>query len=211
VRVGGALVLLVADARDFHRYGLGQSGGVIAGPQLRKQLDTIEAARKVRMLKTLLVTGESGTGEEIAAQVFHGPHRRRASAVRGRELRDHPPRSRGAFAVRLAARRLLRRYRRARPPAGRPWRHAIFGQIAELPADVQAKLLRTLETGKVMRLGATTYERVEVRACAATWRDLRGEVGRGRFREDLYFRVGQPEVRLPRSCAPRRAARARPA
>jgi transcriptional regulator of acetoin/glycerol metabolism len=54
-----------------------------------------------------------------------------------------------------------------------------------------------LETHEVTRLGATTSERVDVRVCAATWRNLRQEVAAGRFREDLYFRIGQPEIRLP--------------
>jgi len=196
VRVGGALLLLLADTLDFHRYGVGQSGGVITGPQLRKQLDTIDAARKVRMLKTLLVTGESGTGKEIAAQVFHGPDGGQAPfvAVNCATIpRDLAERllfgsRRGAFSGATDA------------PGHLQAAHGgtlFLDEIAELPADVQAKLLRMLETGEVMRLGATTYERVEVRVCAATWRDLRGEVARGRFREDLYFRVGQPEVRLP--------------
>lgn len=198
VRIGGALLLLLADTLDFHRYGLGQGdGGVIAGPKLRKALDTIEAVRKVRMLKTLLVTGESGSGKEIAAKVFH-----RADA-----------RERGPFvAVNCAtipkdlAERLLFGSRRGAfsgaTDAGGHVQAADGGtlfldEVAELPADVQAKLLRMLETGEVMRLGATSYEQVDVRVCAATWRDLRSEVALGRFREDLYFRVGQPEVRLP--------------
>jgi DNA-binding NtrC family response regulator len=70
-------------------------------------------------------------------------------------------------------------------------------EVAELSLDVQTKLLRMLETREVLRLGATNYERVDVRVCAATWRDLRQEVALGRFREDLYFRIGQPEIRLP--------------
>jgi transcriptional regulator with GAF, ATPase, and Fis domain len=62
---------------------------------------------------------------------------------------------------------------------------------------VQSKLLRMLETREVQRLGATTYERVNVRVCAATFRDLRAEVGAERFREDLYFRIAQAQIRLP--------------
>ena len=63
--------------------------------------------------------------------------------------------------------------------------------------DVQSKLLRMLETREVLRLGATTPERVDVRVCAATFRDLRAEVGAERFREDLYFRIAQAQIRLP--------------
>jgi DNA-binding NtrC family response regulator len=70
-------------------------------------------------------------------------------------------------------------------------------EVAELPPEVQTKMLRVLETREVQRLGATSYERVDVRVCAATWRDLRQDVASGRFREDLYFRIGQPEIKLP--------------
>jgi transcriptional regulator with PAS, ATPase and Fis domain len=70
-------------------------------------------------------------------------------------------------------------------------------EIADLPLEVQTKLLRVLETREVVRLGTTHGERVDVRICAATWRDLRKEVAAGRFREDLYFRISQPEIRLP--------------
>jgi transcriptional regulator of acetoin/glycerol metabolism len=54
-----------------------------------------------------------------------------------------------------------------------------------------------LEMREVLRLGATVAEPVRLGVCAATLRDLRLEVGAGRFREDLYFRIGQPEIRLP--------------
>jgi transcriptional regulator of acetoin/glycerol metabolism len=62
---------------------------------------------------------------------------------------------------------------------------------------VQAKLLRALETREVMPLGAAHPQPVSVRVCAATLRDLRREVVAGRFREDLYYRVGRPVVRIP--------------
>jgi DNA-binding NtrC family response regulator len=197
VRVGGALLLLLADTLDFHRYGLEARGGVIAGPKLRKQLDTIEAARKVRMLKTLLVTGESGSGKEIAAQVFHG--------AEGNAQAPFVAVNCATIPKDLAERLLFGSRRGAFSGATDAPGHVqaahggtlFLDEVAELPADVQAKLLRMLETGEVMRLGATSYERVDVRVCAATWRDLRGEVALGRFREDLYFRVGQPELRLP--------------
>lgn len=198
VRVGGALLLVLDDTLDFHRYGLGhRSGGVVAGPKLRKALDTIEAVRKVRMLKTLLVTGESGSGKEIAAQAFH-----RAD---GREQAPFVAVNCATIPKDLAERLLFGSRRGAFSGATDSGGHVqaadggtlFLDEIAELPADVQAKLLRMLETGEVMRLGATSYETVDVRVCAATWRDLRGEVALDRFREDLYFRVGQPEVRLP--------------
>jgi DNA-binding NtrC family response regulator len=70
-------------------------------------------------------------------------------------------------------------------------------EVAELDLAVQPKLLRVLEQREVVSLGASHPRKVNVRICAATLKDLREEVKAGRFREDLYYRIGQPEVMLP--------------
>jgi DNA-binding NtrC family response regulator len=62
---------------------------------------------------------------------------------------------------------------------------------------VQAKLLRALEEGQVLPLGASKSVAVDVRVCSASHRELADEVTRGQFREDLYYRVGLPRVELP--------------
>jgi transcriptional regulator of acetoin/glycerol metabolism len=73
----------------------------------------------------------------------------------------------------------------------------VLDEIGELPLDVQAKLLRVIETRQVLPIGAVEPTRVEFRVCAATLEDLRARVVDGRFREDLYFRIARPEVTLP--------------
>jgi two-component system response regulator HydG len=70
-------------------------------------------------------------------------------------------------------------------------------EIGELPATVQAKLLRVLELGEVHRIGSLEARRVNVHVIAATNRDLRAEVTAGRFRSDLYYRLNIVEVALP--------------
>ena len=70
-------------------------------------------------------------------------------------------------------------------------------EIGELPASVQAKLLRVLELGEVHRVGSLEPRRVTVHVVAATNRDLRAEVAAGRFRSDLYYRLNIVEVKLP--------------
>jgi DNA-binding NtrC family response regulator len=70
-------------------------------------------------------------------------------------------------------------------------------EIGELPATVQAKLLRVLELGEVHRVGSLDPKRVNVHILAATNRDLRNEVAKGRFRSDLYYRLNIVEVKLP--------------
>ena len=61
----------------------------------------------------------------------------------------------------------------------------------------QAKLLRVLETREVLAVGATRPRLVDIRLCAATLTDLDAAVASGRFRQDLYFRIGRPSIRIP--------------
>jgi DNA-binding NtrC family response regulator len=70
-------------------------------------------------------------------------------------------------------------------------------EIANVPFDQQAKLLRTLETGELERVGSSKTSTVDARILSATNADLQHEVGEGRFREDLLFRLNTVEIRLP--------------
>jgi transcriptional regulator with AAA-type ATPase domain len=197
VRIGGALLIVVPDILPFEHYGLGARDGVVGGPTLRRALEAVtRVARSTTRGSGLLIVGETGTGKEIAARTFH----------------ELGPKSQGPFkAVNCAtipkdlAERLLFGSRRGAfsgatdAPGYVQSAHGgsmFLDEIGELPLEVQSKLLRMIETGEALRLGSTRHETVDLRLCAATWRDLREEVRCGRFREDLYFRIGQPEVRL---------------
>jgi two-component system response regulator AtoC len=70
-------------------------------------------------------------------------------------------------------------------------------EIGDLPLELQTKLLRVLETGKIRRLGGTRYHEVDVRIIAATHRDLRSMMKQGSFREDLYYRLAAFPIRVP--------------
>ena len=70
-------------------------------------------------------------------------------------------------------------------------------EIGELPLEVQAKLLRVLESGTFLKVGDTQEKKVNVRLITATNRDLKKEVKEGRFREDLYFRICTFSIELP--------------
>jgi len=147
---------------------------------------------------TVIITGETGTGKELVARAVHQFSKRVkapfivfdcgavAENLIESELFGHEKGSfTGATATRQGAFEMA--------DGG-----TIFlDEIGELSLDLQPKLLRVLETGEVKRVGADRSKRVNVRVVAATNRDLKEEVKRGRFREDLFFRLSVIEVMLP--------------
>jgi Nif-specific regulatory protein/two-component system response regulator HydG len=147
---------------------------------------------------TVLILGESGTGKELVAQALHFNSSRRArpfvtlhcTALPGTilesELFGHV---RGAFtgAERDRAGRI----------ASAAGGTLFLDEIAEIPLELQAKLLRFLQFGEVQRLGSDRTEHVAVRIVAATHQDLPSLVKAGRFRQDLYFRLNVVELKLP--------------
>jgi MoxR-like ATPase len=197
IRLGGALLLVASDVVAFRELGLGSIDGTVAGPSFRRALDAVAISRQLGLAQSLLISGESGSGKEIAAQAFHHAGAKPKAPFTAVNCATIP---------RDLAERLLFGSRRgafsgATDAPG--YVHAARGgtlfldEVAELPPEVQSKLLRLLEKHEVLALGATTPEPIDVQVCAATWRNLREEVAAGRFREDLYFRIGQPEVHLP--------------
>src|SRR5687768_15743460 len=146
----------------------------------------------------VLVTGESGTGKELIARAIHNNSKRRkqrlvalncaglSESILEDELFGHV---RGAFTGAHGER------------AGR-FEHADRGtlfmdEIGDMPPAMQAKLLRVLESGEVVRVGSNEPIRVDVRLIAATNKDLAGAVRESRFREDLYFRLRVVTIDLP--------------
>jgi len=146
----------------------------------------------------VLITGESGTGKELVATAIHAASRRSGRAfvtvncaaiprdLVESEMFGH---ERGAFTG--ATERRLGRFELAHGGT------LFLDEIGDLSAEAQAKLLRTLETGELQRIGAEGSVRVDARVIAATNRRLDDEVGEGNFREDLYFRLHVFPIHLP--------------
>jgi DNA-binding NtrC family response regulator len=147
---------------------------------------------------TVLVTGETGAGKENVALAIHAWSPRSAArfvAINGAAMPDTLVESelfgfeRGAFSGAAKEKPGL-----LETAAGGT---LFLDEVGDLTAAAQAKLLRVLETRRVMRLGDVKEREVDVRIVAATNRSLEDEVKAGRFRQDLYFRLCAASVYLP--------------
>jgi DNA-binding NtrC family response regulator len=147
---------------------------------------------------TVLIVGETGVGKDLAANALHAWSRRHAKpfvsincaalpeSLAESELFGH---ERGAFSG--ATRDKVGLLESASGGT------AFLDEIGDLPPAIQPKLLRVIETQKVTRVGSVSERPIDVRIVTATHRDLRVEVDEGRFREDLFYRVGAAVVSLP--------------
>jgi transcriptional regulator with GAF, ATPase, and Fis domain len=146
----------------------------------------------------VLLEGETGTGKDVIARSIHKVSERRDNPfvvvdcgaisynLIESELFGH---ERGAFTGAVASRQ------GAFELAGRGT--LFLDEVGELPLDLQPKLLRVLEAGEFRRVGGSKTLKAEARIVAATKRNLREEVERGKFREDLYFRLAVVPVVVP--------------
>ena len=147
---------------------------------------------------TILITGRTGTGKELAARAIHD-----ASARSSRELvavncgaipkdlveSEFFGHVKGAFTGAATSR--TGRFEQANGGT------LFLDEVGELPRDMQAKLLRVLQEGEIQRVGSSETTRVDVRVLAATNRDLGRMVENEQFREDLYYRLNVVPIRLP--------------
>jgi formate hydrogenlyase transcriptional activator len=147
---------------------------------------------------TVLIQGETGTGKELVAHTIHNLSGRKGRLMIKVNCAALPPtlieselfgREKGAFTGALS--KQLGRFELADAST------IFLDEIDALPLELQAKLLRVLESGEFERLGSPRTVKVDVRIISATNRDLAGVVGEGGFREDLYYRLNVFQIIVP--------------
>ena len=147
---------------------------------------------------TVLITGETGTGKELVARAIHAVSSRApkpfvalncaalTESLLENELFGH---ARGAFTGAAAARPGLIEHAHGGT--------LFLDEIGTMPKTLQAKLLRSLESGEVRRIGENETRHVDVRFLAATNLDIQGAIDRGDFRSDLFYRLNVHRIHLP--------------
>lgn len=163
---------------------------------MRRVFELIEKVAPAKA--SVAITGESGTGKEMVARAIHNLSPRRDKPFIAVNCASIPPtlmeseifgHERGAFTG-----------ANQRRPGVFELAHGgtlFLDEVGEIPVELQAKLLRVLEEGKLRRIGGKAEIEVDVRVLCSTNRDLKAEVKACRFREDLFFRLNVFQVALP--------------
>jgi len=191
-----ALKSEVAELRGELR-GMGRFGKLVGrSSAVQKVYDLI--ARVAPTEASVFVIGASGTGKELVAETIHGMSRRKTNPFLAVNC--------GAMSANVIESELFGHEKGSFTGADR-LRHGYFesvdggtlflDEVSEMPIELQVKLLRVLETGTLVRVGASKPTPVDVRVVAATNRDPAQAVRDGRLREDLYYRLNVFPIALP--------------
>ena len=162
-------------------------------------LDAIDLAKKVSETDTtVLLTGETGTGKEVFAQAIHGESNRSKNpfvaincSAFSKDLLESEMFGHRAGAFTGAVKDQKGLFEEANQGT------IFLDEIGEMSVELQAKLLRIIETGEFIKVGGTKPTKVNVRIISATNRDLKKEVETGTFRKDLYYRLSVFQIELP--------------
>ncbi|MCF7832845.1 MAG: sigma-54 dependent transcriptional regulator [Candidatus Marinimicrobia bacterium] len=176
---------------------IGQKYGIIGqSEEIKQVIRVIEQVAPSDI--SILIFGESGVGKELVAKALHDLSLRKhgkyvivncgaipAGTIES-ELFGH---KKGSYTGAMEDRKGF--FETADKGT------ILLDEIGELPLETQVKLLRTLEQGEITRVGESTPKKVDVRVIGATNRDLTADVGSGKFRQDLYFRLKTIMIRIP--------------
>ncbi len=171
---------------------------ISADPQMLKILRTIEIVANADNKASVLIQGESGTGKELIAREIHERDRKRnglfiavncaamPESLLESELFGH---EQGSFTGAISRR--IGKFEVAHNGT------LLLDEIAEMPSSLQVKLLRVLQEGEIDRIGSNETIKVDVRVIATTNRNIKEEVEKGKFRDDLFYRLYVVPIVIP--------------
>ena len=199
ITVGQSTVLL-EPTPSKHRVevGFAERFGALVGnaPKMRRVFSVLEKIAATPL--SVLILGETGTGKELVAKAIHDESLRKDKPFVVVDC--------GSIPEALAECLLFGHEKGSFTGANERRKGALaeadggtlfLDELGELPIELQPKLLRALAERQIKRVGASTFEPMDVRVLAATRRDLGAEMNAGRFRSDLFFRIAQVRVELP--------------
>ncbi len=198
VRVGQSKITVEPAAKARVDVGFAERFGALVGssPKMRRVFGVLEKVAPTPL--SVLILGETGTGKEVVAKALHDASLRKNKPFVVVDC--------GSIPATLAESILFGHEKGVFTGATERRKGALaeadggtlfLDELGELPLDLQPKLLRALAERQIKRVGASTFEPMDVRVVAATRRDLNVEMNAGRFRSDLFFRIAQVRVELP--------------
>jgi two-component system response regulator AtoC len=205
IRIGEAILIVQAASHDRKETGSARPGApggsgpgvIVRDPAMQEVYDLVRRVAPSSI--SVLVLGETGVGKEVIAAALHensgsrsrGPFVRVNCAALSESLFESElfGHERGAFTGAI----------RSKPGLLESANQGtvFLDEVGELPLPLQAKLLRVIETREFTRVGGVKPQLIDVRFVCATNRDLQREVGRGTFREDLFFRLAGVTISVP--------------
>jgi two-component system, NtrC family, response regulator AtoC len=194
ITIGPFTAVVVPRAVSTVRAAIGSSSVSIEDPALTRPAPLVVAL--ARSIVSIVIHGETGTGKEVLSRALHALSGRPgpmlgincaalAPQLLESELFGH---EKGAFTGALGKSGLLEAASRGT---------VLLDEIAELPLELQAKLLRAIETREVMRVGSVKPQAIDVRFIAASHRDLMSACAAGTFRRDLFYRLAGLTLTVP--------------
>ncbi|HSO41017.1 MAG TPA: sigma 54-interacting transcriptional regulator [Labilithrix sp.] len=196
IHLGSVVVLLRPRTERAAPEAFSTNGAIVASPAMKRVVELLERIALAPI--SVLLVGETGVGKDVFARAIHAASPRKAgpyTAINCAALPDHLIESelfgheKGAFTGAGQAKLGL--------IEASTNGTAFLDEIGELPLPQQGKLLRVLEGGEVLRVGALKPRPIDVRFVAATNRDLKADADRGTFRRDLYFRLNGMTLAIP--------------
>lgn len=179
----------LGDRHSFDKI-IGKSKSILKAIDLAKKVAATDAS--------VLLTGETGTGKEVFAQAIHQESKRNKQnfvaincSAFGKELLESEMfgHKLGSFTGAIKDQKGL--FEEANNGT------IFLDELGEMGMDLQAKILRVIETGEFIKVGESKTTKVDVRIIAATNRDLQKEIEQGHFREDLFYRISVFQIHLP--------------